>query len=134
MLKFSEYESTNEGFLSNLEGKLSKDYYGAKKYVLDLLDKSLNSSELLDLQNFIKSFLEDKSDAYITGLNDDSELFEFYVKYQVELDELLSKEDFFAIEPKKMSIFSVYDYVVEASEKSLKLLLKNIQDEVFPQN
>lgn len=131
MLKFSEYNDINEGFFDNLKDKLSNDQIGAKRYVLDLLDKTVDSSELLDLQNFIKSYLEANKSSYIIGLNDDSELFEFYVKYQAELDELLSNDNFFTESPKKIGVMSVYDYVVKASKKALHILLTNISEESF---
>lgn len=131
MLKFSEFDRVNEGFFDSLKSKLSNDQIGAKRYVLDLLDKTVDSSELLDLQNFIKSYLEANKSSYIIGLNDDSEFFEFYVKYQAELDELLSKDNFFTESPKKIGVVSVYDYVVKASKKALHLMLTNISEESF---
>lgn len=130
-LNFLDFIKTNETFSSDLEGKLSNDQQGAKLYILDLLDKSLKKTDLLDLQNFIKSYMDKDPNTYIQGLNNDSELFDFYAKYQVELDELLSKENYFDKSPKQMNIYSVYEYVTKASKKALDLLLIEIQKEAF---
>ena len=130
-LKYSDFGKSNEKFSSDLEGKLSNDQQGAKLYILDLLDKSLKKTDLLDLQNFIKSYINKDPNTYIQGLNNDSELFDFYAKYQVELDELLSKENYFDKSPKQMNIYSVYEYVTKASKKALDLLLIEIQKEAF---
>jgi len=130
-LKFSDFSKVNETFSSELEGKLSNDQQGAKLYVLDLLEKSLENKELIDLQNFIKAYLEGDGNAYIQGLSNDSELFEFYAKYQVELDELLVKDNYFQKSPKELNVSSVYDYVTRASKRALELLLANIQKEAF---
>jgi hypothetical protein len=130
-LKFSEYRQTNETFSTELEGKLSNDQQGVKLYVLDLLDKTIEKQDLLELQNFIKSFLAGDANTYIIGLSNDSELFEFYAKYQVELDELLVGENYFDKSPKSMNIYSVYDYVTKAAKKALELLLDKIQQEAF---
>lgn len=130
-LNFSEHAKINEGFYDAVGSKMTNDQEGSKKYVLDLLDKTLKSTDLVDLQNFIKLYLEGDANSYILGLSNDSELFEFYAKYQVELDELLSKTNYFEQSPKKMGISTVYDYVTKASKKALELLLTNIQKEAF---
>ena len=130
-LNFKEFGKQNENLSAELEGKLSNDQIGSKLYILDLIEKSLETSDLMALENFIKNYLEGDKNSYIQGLSNDAELFEFYAKYQVELDEILADDNYFDKSPKEMNVYSVYEYVTKAAQRSLELLLSKIQQESF---
>ena len=111
--------------------KISEKYKSIKKGILELLDKQLgdDANELGNVQNFITDFLEENEtlDEFV----ENSDIFDFYLKYQSDIDSILDDEGYFDEAPTSNNIYSLYDYVIEGSKFAVNKALEIIKEEIF---
>lgn len=125
--KFSQY---NESLSQDLTSKISDDYKDLKTELLNLIEKSVNSSDMDVVNEFIDSFLQDDSESVIEGLVNDSDVYEFYLKYTDSIDEILNAGDFFEISAKEHGVIGLYDYMVYGTNKAVKNAVNRIKNEI----
>lgn len=131
MKNFTDYFKLNEDLDSELRDKLSSDFKSLKRGILELIEDTVEESEkLLNVQNFIDEYLED-DDTVLEGFVESSDIYEFYLKYQSDIDTLLSEEDFYDKSPAELNTYSLYDYVIEGTKEAVNLCMKDIYDDVF---
>jgi len=133
MKNFNEYFKMNENLYDELSDNMSSEHKSLKKGILELIEKTVeDSTKLLNVQNFIDEYLEEDNESTIKDFDEnDSDVYEFYLKYQVDIDSILSDNDFYDESPSELNIYSLYDYMIEGTKKSVKLCLKDIYEEVF---
>ena len=129
MRKYTTY--IKESLYDSIKGKLDNDYSSSKRDLLDLIEKDLGSSELADLEKFIVDYINKDENTIISGLNENNEYYDFYLKHQVDIDDILSKDKFFDKIPSKSSIYSLYDYMVSGTKEAIMKLMLSINDESF---
>ena len=56
----------------------------------EMIEKSLKTSDEKTLEDFIDAYLRDSEKTQIEGLINDSDIYEFYLKYRNNIDEILS--------------------------------------------
>lgn len=127
------YTFLNEDLSNELSQKLSDDYLSLKKGILDIIEKSIdNPEELINVQNFIHNYINEETEETLSDFVEDAEIYDFYLKYQVDIDDLLQEEiDFFNNVPKDEGIYSLYDYVIFGTKEAVKEAMKKIYEEVF---
>jgi hypothetical protein len=130
MKNFEEY-FINEKLSDELSDNIDNEYKSLKKGILELIEKTIDEPEkMLNVQNFIDKYIEGEE-----TLNDfsdnESDIYEFYLKHQIDIDSLLSDEDFFDKNPSESNIYSLYDYLIEGTKESVNSCMKLIYDEVF---
>jgi len=109
---------------NNSEDKPS--YEEVKKDLGELIEKSLKTSDQKTQKDFISAYLRDPDKTQIEGLINDSDIYEFYLKYRNNVDEVLSDSNSFEEKPSDMESFGLYDYVVSGTKKAIKSFLEMI--------
>ena len=89
----------------------------------EMIEKSLKTSDSNTQEDFIKAYLRDPEKNQIEGLINDSDVYEFYLKYRNEIDQKLSEIKFYEDKPSEMDSFSLYDYLVKGTKKAIKEFL-----------
>ena len=131
MRNFTEYFKMNEDLDGELRDKLSSDYKSLKRGILELVEKTVEDSEkLLNVQNYMDDYIEDE-DTILDDFVENSDIYDFYLKYQSDIDSLLSEEEFFDKYPSEINVYSLYDYTIEGTKESVKLCMKDMYDELF---
>ena len=131
ILKFTQFTNTlNEDLKSDLSSKISDKYKDLKENIIELIEKSLKTSDNNTFEDFIKAFVKNPDDTKIEGLINDAEIYEFYLKYRNEIDEILSDVNFYEQKPSEMNVFGVYDYIIKSTNKAIQQLVEMIQSEV----
>ena len=120
-------EFLNEELQDDVTGK----YQSLKKGVLDLVNETVKSTELVDSQNFISNYLENPDSNVLEGFVEESEIFDFYLKYKGDVDEMLTDSEYFDKPPRENDIFSLYDVIIDGTKKSVKKTLNVIKNEMF---
>ena len=126
MKKFSKL---NED-ITSFEDKITGKYKSLKRGVLEIIDGTINSSELVNYQNFINKFIE-SPDTVIEGFVEDNDVFDFYLKHKGDIDELLVDKEFFDESARDNDIFSLYDYIIVGTQHAVTECMKIIQKEMF---
>jgi len=120
-------EPVNEGFSEELEGKLSDKYLSLKRGILDLLDKTLNS-DTTKLQNYIDTYIDPNTDEVLDGFVEDADIFDFYLKYQADVDQILDDNNYYSDSP---DVTSLYDYVIDGTFDAVIYCMEDMKKELY---
>jgi hypothetical protein len=99
-------------------------YEEVKKDLTEMIEKSLKTSDQKTKEDFISAYLRDPEKTQIEGLINDSDIYEFYLKYRNNVDEVLSDSDFFEEKPSDLESFSLYDYLIVGTKKAVKSFIE----------
>ncbi len=119
--------SVNEGFDDELKGKLSDKYTSLKRGILELLDKTLNG-DTTKLQSFIDAYVDPNSDEILDGFVEDADIFDFYLKYQSDVDQILLDQNYYEDSPE---VESLYDYVIDGTFDAVVYCMEDMQKEIY---
>ena len=112
--------------VENLESKveITSDYEEIQNDLIQKV-KDTNDSDSVDLHlDIIKSYIEDEQTTII-GLINDSDVFDFYLKYRNEIDMVLAENNHFEQSPESIGINnSVYDYIVKSTKIAIQEMFK----------
>lgn len=77
-----------------------------------------------DFESFTQKFVRTPEDVKIEGLINDSDIYEFYLKWRNDIDELLNDINFFDEVPSDSNTFGLYDYIINGTEKAVIEIVK----------
>jgi hypothetical protein len=63
-------------------------------------------------------------------LINDSDIYDFYLKYRNQVDEILSKIKFYENKPSDIDSFGLYDFIIKGTKKAVEDLVSDIKGEV----
>ncbi|MFW6225978.1 MAG: hypothetical protein ACOC3V_03390 [bacterium] len=121
---------------SDIEERIDDDFSEIKVDIINMIEDSLKgateSVNMIDVENFISDYISSGKDAnMIDGLIEDNDIFNFYLKFQSDIDELLNDSGYMEKSPKDNNVFSLYDVVIDGTKESILLILNKINDELF---
>jgi len=116
--------------ISSFEEKITGNYKSLKRGILELIDGTISSSELVKYQNFINKYTNEP-DTVVEGFVEDNDIFNFYLKYKGDIDEFLVEKEFFDKSARDNDIFSLYDYVIVGTKLAVQDGMKILQEEIF---
>ena len=108
------------------ESDLNK-YSDLKEELTEMIKKSLNSEDSEVVSEFIKSFIKSPEDNKIEGLINDSDIYEFYLKWRNDIDDILSDINFFDEVPSELKVYSLYDYIIKGTNKAVEELVSMME-------
>lgn len=121
-----------EDLVSDLKNKVSNNNSDIKQDLIEIIQKSTDSENKSDFDAKIDSIVKNPNDMNVRGLNNDSDIYEFYLKYRNEIDEILEKSEFFSSLQdfqKDNNLISLYDFVIKATKKAIQKLAGSIKEE-----
>jgi hypothetical protein len=127
MKKFTkEYkELVYESLYDTMKDNLSQNYNYLKEGVLTIVENSMNSTEeLVDVQNFINDYIENPDTVNLIGFIENGDIFDFYLKYEMDINNLCEEKKYFDQKP---NVNSLYQYVIDGTKFSFLECLKLIQ-------
>ena len=124
-------EFLNENLSDSVSDKLGTKRDALKKDLIDKIEKSMNSSDLIDLQNWIGKFEEGDSNTLIEELSDDSNIYDFYLKHQDDIDSILNENEWFNSKMSDINASSLYDVVIIGTKKAIELSVSEIKENLF---
>lgn len=128
--KYKDFiRSTNEALKDELSSKLSDKFREIKEVLIELIEKSLNTSDIKTFEDFIEAFIKNPEETQIEGLINDSDIYEFYLKYRNDIDEILSEVNFYDKKPSEINVFGVYDYIIRSTKEAVSEIVKMIKSD-----
>jgi len=106
------------------ETKSSK-YVEIKEEVKSMIESTIEKSGG-EFKSFIDSFNKNPEDTKIEGLINDSDIYDFYLKWRNDIDEVLNDLNFFDEIPSDINAFGLYEYVIKGTEKSIIEIVRNL--------
>ena len=96
-----------------------------EKDLKTMIENSIKTSDLKTVEDFISAYKVDPDKYQINGLINDSDIWDFYIKYKDNIDELLNKDGFYEKSPEELNIFSLYDYIIEGTKEAVKVKINS---------
>lgn len=90
-----------------------------KRMINNTIDKSGG-----EFKSFVSSFIKNPDNVKIEGLINDSDIYDFYLKYRNQIDEVLSSIKFYQLTAEEMNVFGLYDYTIKGTQKSIEEFVK----------
>lgn len=103
----------------------SEKYSDITEEIKSLINDSLEISESKDYEDFKLKFNKDPESVKIEGLINDSDIYDFYLKWRTDIDSILSDCKYFDEVPSQMGIFSLYESVVKGTTRAVSEILKD---------
>lgn len=116
--KFSQYIKE-----SNIEEINSSNFDEISNEVKDMIEKTIENSGG-EFSTFLDSILKNPEDVKIEGFINDSDIYDFYLKWRNEIDEILNNIKFFSEIPTDINAFGLYEYVIKGTERSMMEIIK----------
>lgn len=117
-------------FFEGLDNNSDNDYLEIKEELKVLIENSINTSDHDTFKDFVKSYIKNNEDTKIVGLINDSDIYEFYLKYRNDIDEILSNINFYDEVPSDINIFSIYDYIIKGTERAIIEVVNMIYEDL----
>jgi hypothetical protein len=133
-MKIKNYKKfINEDLKSDIESNLDDKNKDLKSAIVEKIIKSLKSEEKDVFDEFIEAYIKDDQKNRIEGLINDADVYEFYLSYRNEIDELLSEINFYDKKPSEINSFSLYDFLVKGTQVAINECILRIKDELSSQ-
>lgn len=79
-----------------------------------------------ELNTFIESFEKNPEDVKVEGFINDSDIYDFYLKFRNDVDEILNNLKFYDESPTEVNAFGLYEYVIKGTERAFMEVVKMI--------
>lgn len=101
-------------------------YSEVKEEIKSMINKTIEKSGG-EFDSFVDSLIKNPTDTKIEGLINDSDVYDFYLKFRGEVDEMLSDIKFYDEIPSEINAFGLYDYIIKGTQKSIEEFLKQLK-------
>lgn len=106
--------------------KEAEEYTNLQKELTEMIKASLNSNDAEVFNKFLSAYKENPEGNQIEGLINSADVYDFYLKYQDDIDNVLYENKFFEETPISLNVMSLYEYVVEGTKKAIILVINKI--------
>lgn len=107
------------------KSKDSGKYTELKDEVKSMIEKTIEKSGG-EFKSFVDKFTKSPDDTKIEGFINDSDIYEFYLKFRNDIDELLNNVKYFNQVPSESNTFGLYDYIIHGTEKAVSEIVKEL--------
>ena len=101
-------------------------YSDLKSEVLEMVERSVNTSDNKTKEDFIEAYKKDPESSQIEGLINDADIYEFYLKWRNDIDDILSTINFFDEVPSENKVYSLYEYIINGTKKAVSEIISNL--------
>ena len=100
-------------------------YSDLKDEVKSMIEKTIDKSGG-EYKSFVNKYIKTPEDVKIEGFINDSDIYEFYLKFRNDIDELLNNIKYFNEVPSESNTFGLYDYIINGTEKAVSEIVKDL--------
>lgn len=97
-----------------------------KEHIKSMIESTIEKSGG-DYKSFIDSIEELKDVSKVEKFINDSDVYEFYLKWRNDIDELLNDINYFDDAPTKNDAFGLYEYVIKGTERAFLEFIKSMK-------
>jgi hypothetical protein len=117
-LKYFEYIKEADE-TQNQSNKFSELTEEVKKMIETTIENSGG-----EFNSFVDSFVKSPEDIQVEGFINDSDIYDFYLKWRNDIDEVLNDINFFDEAPTQSNSFGLYEYVITGTKKAFEEIIK----------
>lgn len=106
-------------------------YRGLKTGILEMIDNTIDTDELVDAQNFMSEYIKNPESGKLNEFVENNEIFNFYLKYQADIDEICNDKNYFNNSMSQRSLFSLYDVIMDGTKFAVIECMSILYNEIF---
>lgn len=126
--KYNEDIDSEESLDAPVEGVDGNKYSDIKDEITEMIKTAINSTDKNVFNDFIDASIKNPEETQIEGLINDSEVYEFYLKFRNDIDSILSDINFYDEVPSEIKVFSLYDYIIKGTKRSISEVVSMIKE------
>jgi len=111
----------------------SSKYTELKDELKTMIEKTIEKSGG-EFASFVDKFVKEPENVKIEGLINDSDLYDFYLKFRNDIDEILNDIKFFGNAPSEVNAIGLYDYMIKGTQKSIEEAVKLLSEKSTESN
>lgn len=122
-----KYKDYNKRILEKLENELSSlnEFEELTNDVVDKINDTIENSGG-EFNTFVSSYNKSPEDFNILGLTNDSDIYDFYLKYRNDIDEILEMMGYFDEVPSENNVFGLYDIIIDGSKRVIDEIVSDL--------
>ena len=93
-------------------------YSELKDEIKSMIEKTIENSGG-NFEDFKDKLVKEPEDTKIEGLINDSDIYDFYLKFRNDIDELLNDVKYFDEVPSELNTFGLYEYIINGTKKAV---------------
>ena len=105
----------------------SSKYTEIKDEIKSMIEKTIEKSGG-EFSSFVDKFVKEPEDVKIEGLINDSDLYDFYLKFRNDIDEILNDIKFFGNAPSEVNAIGLYDDLIKGTQKAIEEAVKSVAE------
>lgn len=117
-------ETTEIEDTTKSENSDSSKYTEIKEELKSMIEKTIEKTGG-EYKSFVDSFIKNPDDVKIEGLINDSDIYDFYLKWRNDIDEILNNSKFFDEVPSELNSFGLYDYMIKGTQRAIEEAIKS---------
>jgi hypothetical protein len=111
----------------------SSKYTELKDELKTMIEKTIEKSGG-EFASFVDKFVKEPENVKIEGLINDSDLYDFYLKFRNDIDEILNDIKFFGNAPSEVNAIGLYDYMIKGTQKAIEEAVKLLSEKSTESN
>ena len=116
--KYFQFIKEDLDDIKSSEQPSDKQYTELEDEIKSMIEETIEKSGG-EFNSFVEKFIKSPDDVKIEGLINDSDIYDFYLKYRNDIDELLNDIKYFDEIPSESNTFGLYDYIINGTEKAI---------------
>lgn len=93
--------------------------------ILDIFSESIGTDDKSTLNKSISTYISDDESIAIKGLTNDSDIYDFFIKYTNDIDKVLKEINHYDKTPNDLNALGLYDYIIVSTKLAIKEELIN---------
>lgn len=122
----AEVPEESQAEASDTDASKSSKYTDVIEEVKSMIQKTIDESGG-EFKSFVKSYMKNPKDIKVRGFINDSDIYDFYLKWRNDIDEILNDIKFFDESPTENNSFGLYEYVIKGTERAFIEVVKMIK-------
>jgi hypothetical protein len=115
-----------EGDESTDISKSSNKYDEIKDEIKSMIENTIEKSGG-EFSQFLESLIKNPEDVKVEGFINDSDIYDFYLKWRNDIDEVLSDIKYYNNSASDNNAFGLYEYVIKGTQKAFDELVKMLK-------
>jgi hypothetical protein len=121
-------EPTKEAEKSETDSAGTDKFPEVKDQIKSMIEETIEKQKFRgDLKSFLDGIKEQKDVSKVLEFINDSDVYDFYLKWRNDIDELLNDINYFDDAPTKNDAFGLYEYVIKGTERAFFEFIKSMK-------
>jgi hypothetical protein len=104
----------------------SSKFTELKDEVKKMIDNTISKSGG-EFASFVESFEKNPEDVKVEGFINDADIYDFYLKFRNDIDEVLNGIKFYDQAPTGVNAYGLYEYTIKGTEKAFMEIVKMLE-------